>query len=183
MYVCMYVCMYVTRSVRVKFGSVRFASRVKVWLTQGGLHTTWPHLLLEAAADCPCSWWPPCPHVLLSERNLRPFWSRYLILWDISLKASMTNYLTKLQSCDWHSVVVDSAFHRWARQSHLEPSSVVGSTEHGKSSFPKGCRHIVGYMIIIYLSMSDIKAYIFASYDISTSPPMHTPRCSHRGAA
>ena len=33
-------------------------------------------------------------------------------------------------------------------------------------------------MIIIYLSMSDIKAYIFASYDISTSPPMHTPRCS-----
>ena len=25
-------------------------------------------------------------------------------------------------------------------------------------------------MIIIYLSMSDIKAYIFASYDISTSP-------------
>ena len=53
---------------------------------------------------------------------------------------------------------------------HLEPPSVVGSTEHGKSSDSKGCRHIVGYMIIIYLSMSDIKAYIFASYDISTSP-------------
>ena len=53
---------------------------------------------------------------------------------------------------------------------HLEPPSVVGSTEHGKSSDSKGCRHIVGYMLIICLSMSDIKAYIFASYGISTSP-------------
>jgi hypothetical protein len=56
---------------------------------------------------------PSLPTCFTVGVDLRPFWSRYLILWDISLKASMTIYLTKLQSCDWHSVAVDSAFHRW----------------------------------------------------------------------
>ena len=66
-------------------------------------------------------WWrcPPCPHVLLSEWTCDRLWSRYLILWDISLKASMTNYLTKLQSCDWHSVV--------GRQRISQMSSIASS--------------------------------------------------------
>ena len=113
-------------------------------------------------------------------------WSRYLILWSSTtgVGASRASMTICRAVCRQSVVVVRQRSSKTYRELYRLtslPTSVVGSSEHGKNSYSKGCRHIVGYMLIICLSMADIKAYILASYDISASPS--GSRDSHREAA
>ena len=85
-YIYLYNHIYIyIKIARSKVRSHRIAPRFKVWLTQGGLHTTWPHLLLLAAADCPhpLILIPSRKHVLLTERTCDRVWSRYPILVEL----------------------------------------------------------------------------------------------------
>ena len=119
------------------------------------------------------------PHTCFTDgADLRPFVEQ--VPHTCGADASQAS-MTICRSYDHRPIKCKTPGLQRALSPHLEPPSVVGSTEHGKSSYSKGCRHIVGYMLIRCLSMSDIKAYIFASYDISASPS--GSRCSHREAA